>query len=49
MQGENINSINKTANLLDASKKIRLEINSEETKYMLTFREQNARQNHNGK
>jgi len=47
MLGKNINSTNKTANLLDASKKIGLEVNFEETKYMFTFREQNAGQNHN--
>jgi len=41
------NSINKAANLLVASKKIGLQVSCEETKYMLTFREQNAGQNHN--
>lgn len=45
--GKNINSINKTAYLLVVSKKTGLLVNSEETKYMFTFREQNAGQNHN--
>jgi hypothetical protein len=47
--GKNINSMNKTAYLLVASKKIGLEVNSEYTKHMFTFREQNAGQNHNTK
>jgi hypothetical protein len=43
----NINSVNKTAYLLVASKETVLEANAEETTYTFTFREQNAGQNHN--
>jgi hypothetical protein len=44
--GDNIDTINKnTATLIDASKKVGLEVNVEKTKYMLVSRDQNAGQN----
>jgi hypothetical protein len=46
--GDNIDTINKhTETLIDFSKVIGLEINVEETKYMLLSRHQNACQNRN--
>jgi hypothetical protein len=43
--GGNIDTINKnTQTLIDASKKVGLEVNVEKTKYMLVFRDQNAGQ-----
>jgi hypothetical protein len=43
--GENIDTIQKNANtLLDASKEVGLEVNSEKTKYMLVSRCQKAGQ-----
>jgi hypothetical protein len=44
--GDNIDSINKnTETLIDASKKVGLEINIEKTKYMLLSRHHNVGQN----
>jgi hypothetical protein len=44
--GDNIDIINKnTETLIDASKEVGLEVNVEETKYMLVPRDQNAGQN----
>jgi sorting nexin-29 len=44
--GDNIDTINKnTQTLIDASKEVGLEVNVEETKYMLVSRDQNAGQN----
>jgi tellurite resistance-related uncharacterized protein len=44
--GDNIDSINKnTKTLIDASKEVGLEVNVEETEYMLVFHDQNAGQN----
>jgi hypothetical protein len=44
--GDNIDTIKKnTKTLIDASKEVGLEINVEETKYMLLSRHQNVRQN----
>jgi hypothetical protein len=41
--GDNIDTINKnTQTLIDASKEVGLEVNVEETKYMLVSRDQNA-------
>jgi hypothetical protein len=45
--GDNIDAIKKTMEtLIDASKKIGLEVNTEETKYMLLSRHQNRGENH---
>jgi hypothetical protein len=45
--GDNIDTIKKDAQILiDASKEIGLEVNTEKTKYMLLSRHQNAGQNH---
>jgi hypothetical protein len=44
--GDNIDTINKnTETLIDASKKVGLEVNVEKTKYMLVSHDQNADQN----
>jgi ribosomal protein S2 len=44
---DNIGIIKKnTQTLIDASKEVGLEVNTEKTKYMLLSRHQNARQNH---
>jgi hypothetical protein len=44
--GDNIDTTNKnTETLIDASKEVGLEVNVEETKYMLVSRDQNAGQN----
>jgi hypothetical protein len=44
--GDNINTINKnTHTLIDASKKVGMEVNVEKMKYMLVFRDQNVGQN----
>jgi hypothetical protein len=46
--GDNIGSMKKNiVTLIDASKKVRLEINTEKTKYMLLSRHENAGQNYN--
>jgi hypothetical protein len=45
--GDNIDTIKKcTGTLIDASKEVCLEVNAEETNYMLLSRYQNARKNH---
>jgi hypothetical protein len=45
--GDNIDTIQKnTQILIDASKEVGLEVNAENTKYMLLSRHQNAGQNH---
>jgi ribosomal protein S2 len=45
--GDSIDTINKnTETLIDASKEVALEVNTEKTKYMLLFLHQNAGQNH---
>jgi hypothetical protein len=45
--GDNIGTIKKNMEtLIDASKEVGLEVNAEETKYMLLPRHQNAGQNH---
>jgi hypothetical protein len=45
--GDNIDTTKKkTRTLIDANKKVGLEVNIEKTKYMLLSRHQNARQNH---
>jgi hypothetical protein len=45
--GDNIDTIKKdTQTLIDASKEIGLEVNTEKTKYMSLSRDQNAGQNH---
>jgi hypothetical protein len=46
--GDNIDTIKKnTETLIDVSKKVGQEVNTEKTKYMLMSRHQNAGQNHN--
>jgi hypothetical protein len=48
--GDNIIAIKKNMEtLIEASKEVGLEVNTEETKYMLLSRHQNAGQNHNMK
>jgi hypothetical protein len=45
--GDNIDAINKIMEtLIDASKEVGLEVNTEKTKYMFLSRGQNAVQNH---
>jgi hypothetical protein len=45
--GENIDTLKKnTGTLIDASKEVSLEVNTDKSKYMLLSRHQNARQNH---
>jgi hypothetical protein len=44
--GDNIDTIKSTESLIDASKEVFLEVNTEKTKYMLLSRHQNAGQNH---
>jgi hypothetical protein len=45
--GDNIDMIKKnTATLVDVSKEVGLEVNTEKTKHMLLSRHQNAGQNH---
>jgi hypothetical protein len=45
--GDNIDAINKNMEtLIDASKEVGLEVNTEKTKYMLLSRDQNAGQSH---
>ncbi|PNF32224.1 hypothetical protein B7P43_G18020 [Cryptotermes secundus] len=45
--GDNVDTIKKnTQNLIDASKEVRLEVNTEKTKYMLLCHHQNAGKNH---
>jgi hypothetical protein len=44
--GNNIDIINKNKTLIDAIKKVGLEVNAKKTKYMLLSRHQNAGQNH---
>jgi hypothetical protein len=45
---DNINTIKKnTEAIIDASKEVGLEVNTEKTKYMLLSRHHNAGQNHN--
>jgi hypothetical protein len=43
--GDNIGTIN-TDTLIDPRKEVRLEVNTEKTKYMLLSRRRNAGQNH---
>jgi hypothetical protein len=40
--GDNIDTINKTGTLIDAAKEVGLEVNIEQTKYMLLSCHQNA-------
>jgi hypothetical protein len=48
--GDNINTIKKdTKSLIDASKEVGLEVNTEKTKYISLSRHQNAGQNHDTK
>jgi hypothetical protein len=45
--GDNIDNINRnTGTLIDDSKEVGLEVNTEKTNYMLVSRDQNADQNH---
>jgi hypothetical protein len=45
--GDNIDAVEKnTETLIDASKEVGLEVNTEKTKYMLLSRHQNAGKNH---
>jgi hypothetical protein len=44
--GDNIDTIKETGTLIEASKEIGLEVNTEKTKYMLLSRHQNAEQNY---
>jgi hypothetical protein len=44
--GENIDTIKDTGAILDASKEVSLEVNLEETKYMLMSRSQKVGQKH---
>jgi hypothetical protein len=47
LHGDNIDSINKnTETLIDASKEIGMEVNTEKTKYILLSHHKNAGQNH---
>jgi hypothetical protein len=43
--GENINTVKETLKLLDASKEVGLEINTEKTKYMFMSHHQATKQN----
>jgi hypothetical protein len=46
--GKDINPIeNSTDSLLEVSKEVGLEVNTEKTKYMVVYRHQNVGQNHN--
>jgi hypothetical protein len=48
LMGDNIDIVKKNKEtLIDASKEVGLEVNAENTKYMLLSRHQNADQNHN--
>jgi hypothetical protein len=47
--GDNIDTIKKKLTLIDTSKEVGLEVNAEETKYMLLSCHQTARQNHDRK
>jgi hypothetical protein len=48
--GDHIDAIKRsTHTLIDASKEVGLEVNTEKTKYMLLSRHQNAGQNHDTK
>jgi hypothetical protein len=44
--GDNIDTTKKNTALIDASKEVGLEVNTEKTKYMLLSRHQNAGKNH---
>jgi hypothetical protein len=44
--GDNINTIENTQTLTDASKEVGLEVNTDKTKYMLLSRHKNAGQNY---
>jgi len=45
--GEDVNIINHTESLLQASRDVGLEVNTENTKYNIMSRHQNAGQTHN--
>jgi hypothetical protein len=47
ISGKNINAIKKTEALLQASREVSLETNTEKTKYTFMFHHQNAGQYHN--